>query len=89
MPPEKGVSPIRILIVDDHPILREGVTSILEDRTDMDLRFYDDSSAEPFSNFTRLFLSKSDFAARYPNSVPSENCLGLVLMNFHLMKFLR
>jgi DNA-binding NarL/FixJ family response regulator len=27
--------PIRILIVDDHPLLREGVASILEDRTDM------------------------------------------------------
>ena len=31
----QGTSPIRILIVDDHPVLREGVTSILEDRTDM------------------------------------------------------
>lgn len=27
--------PIRILIVDDHPLLREGVAAILEDRTDM------------------------------------------------------
>ena len=29
--------PIRVLVVDDHPILREGVASILEDRADMDL----------------------------------------------------
>ena len=28
-------SSIRILVVDDHPMLREGVVSILEDRTDM------------------------------------------------------
>lgn len=27
--------PIRILVVDDHPILREGVAAILEDRADM------------------------------------------------------
>jgi DNA-binding NarL/FixJ family response regulator len=32
---DKGPSPIRILIVDDHPLLREGVASILADRTDM------------------------------------------------------
>jgi DNA-binding NarL/FixJ family response regulator len=32
---ESGSSPIRILVVDDHPLLREGVSSILEDRTDM------------------------------------------------------
>lgn len=28
-------SPIRVLVVDDHPVLREGVASILEDRADM------------------------------------------------------
>lgn len=33
--PDQGPAPIRILIVDDHPLLREGVTSILETRTDM------------------------------------------------------
>jgi DNA-binding NarL/FixJ family response regulator len=35
--PESNPRPIRILVVDDHPILREGVASILEDRTDMNL----------------------------------------------------
>jgi DNA-binding NarL/FixJ family response regulator len=33
--PDKGSSPIRVLIVDDHPVLREGVSAILEDRSDM------------------------------------------------------
>nr|WP_310081600.1 response regulator transcription factor [Caulobacter sp. BE254] len=28
-------NPIRVLVVDDHPILREGVAAILEDRADM------------------------------------------------------
>ena len=32
---DKNLSPIRILVVDDHPLLREGVASILEDRSDM------------------------------------------------------
>lgn len=35
--PEPSSRPIRILVVDDHPILREGVAAILEDRTDMQL----------------------------------------------------
>lgn len=32
---ESSPRPIRILVVDDHPILREGVALILEDRSDM------------------------------------------------------
>lgn len=32
---ESNPRPIRVLIVDDHPILREGVALILEDRTDI------------------------------------------------------
>jgi DNA-binding NarL/FixJ family response regulator len=32
---ESSSRPVRILVVDDHPILREGVALILEDRSDM------------------------------------------------------
>ena len=35
--PDRGPSPIRLLIVDDHALLREGVTLILEDRLDMEV----------------------------------------------------
>ena len=33
--PDPSPRPIRVLVVDDHPILREGVAAILEDRSDM------------------------------------------------------
>ena len=31
------LQPIRILVVDDHPLLRQGIASILEDQEDMSL----------------------------------------------------
>jgi len=47
-------SPIRILVVDDHPLLREGVTSILEDRTDMVVVGEAHDGAEAVASFREL-----------------------------------
>ena len=47
-------SPVRILVVDDHPLLREGVTSILEDRTDMVVVGEAHNGAEAVDSFREL-----------------------------------
>jgi DNA-binding NarL/FixJ family response regulator len=47
-------SPIRVLVVDDHPVLREGVASILEDRTDMIMVGEARDGAEAIAQFREL-----------------------------------
>jgi DNA-binding NarL/FixJ family response regulator len=51
---DKAPSPIRILIVDDHPLLREGVASILEDRCDMTVVGEASDGAEAVDRFREL-----------------------------------
>lgn len=51
---DKNPSPIRILVVDDHPLLREGVASILEDRSDMAVIGEACDGAEAVARFAEL-----------------------------------
>ncbi len=37
MSPEKTGSPIRVLCIDDHPLVRKGIASILNNEADIDL----------------------------------------------------
>jgi DNA-binding NarL/FixJ family response regulator len=52
--PDKGQSPIRLLIVDDHPLLREGVSLILEDRNDIKVIGEAQNGAEAIERFREL-----------------------------------
>ncbi|HSX56834.1 MAG TPA: response regulator transcription factor [Sphingomonas sp.] len=51
---DKNPSPVRILVVDDHPLLREGVASILEDRSDMIVIGEASDGAEAVTRFAEL-----------------------------------
>jgi len=51
---EPSARSIRILVVDDHPILREGVAAILEDRDDMELVGEARDGAEAIEKFRAL-----------------------------------
>lgn len=52
--PDQGSSSIRLLVVDDHPVLREGVASMLEDRADMVVVGEARDGAEAIARFREL-----------------------------------
>lgn len=52
--PDPAASPIRILVVDDHPLLREGVAAILEAEPDMELVGEARDGAEAIERFRAL-----------------------------------
>lgn len=49
-----GSGPIRVLIVDDHPMLREGVAAVLEAQTDMTVAGEAATAKEAVEAFARL-----------------------------------
>jgi DNA-binding NarL/FixJ family response regulator len=50
---ESGVSTIKILIVDDHPLIREGVAAVLSGQTDMSLVGEATTGREAIESFRR------------------------------------
>ncbi len=50
---DNGASPIKILIVDDHPLLREGVSAVLSGQSDMSLVGEATTGREAIESFRR------------------------------------
>ena len=50
---DSGVSPIKVLIVDDHPLLREGVAAVLSGQSDMRLVGEATTGREAIESFRR------------------------------------
>ncbi|MEG3159508.1 response regulator transcription factor [Sphingomonas sp. LB2R24] len=49
-----GPTIIRILVIDDHPVLREGIAAMLEQEVDMEIVGTADDGAEGVAEFSRL-----------------------------------
>ncbi len=54
MPPSRSVQPIRVLTTDDHPMLRQGIASLLQSEADMALAGEAETGAEAIERFRAL-----------------------------------
>jgi DNA-binding NarL/FixJ family response regulator len=52
--PEHSIEPVRIMVVDDHPVLREGIAAMLENERDLELVGEASDGTEAISMFRRL-----------------------------------
>jgi DNA-binding NarL/FixJ family response regulator len=52
--PDDGPTPVRVLIVDDHPLVREGIALMLADRTDMAVAGEARDGSEAIERFREL-----------------------------------
>ena len=50
----EGTSPVRILVVDDHPVLRAGVTAMIANQADMIVVGEANDGAEALDRFRAL-----------------------------------
>lgn len=51
--PPSGTRPIRILVVDDHPLIREGITALVAGKTDLELVAQASSGTEGVEQFRK------------------------------------
>jgi len=50
----RSIPPIRVLVVDDHPLLRDGIAGVIEDQPDMEVAGEANDGIEAVEQFRRL-----------------------------------
>ena len=64
---DRGISSIKILIVDDHPLIREGVSAVLSGQTDMSLVGEATTGREAIESFRRYLPDVTLMDLRMPD----------------------